>query len=71
MDLSTGKNKVRAAVFISGNGSNLRSLIRFSELKKSPISVCMVISNNPKSKGLIYEKKYKIKRKIFDFKKKA
>tara|TARA_S200000501_G_scaffold328769_1_gene328916 strand:- start:936 stop:1517 length:582 start_codon:yes stop_codon:yes gene_type:complete len=71
MDPSTGTNKIRTAVFISGTGSNLRSLIKFSELKKSPISVCLVISNNPKSKGLNYAKNYKIKKKVFDFKKRS
>ena len=71
MDPATGTNKIRTAVFISGTGSNLRSLIKFSELKKSPISVCLVISNNPKSKGLNYAKNYKIKKKVFDFKKRS
>ena len=71
MDPSTGTNKIKTAVFISGTGSNLRSLIKFSKLKKSPISVCLVISNNPKSKGLNYAKNYKIKRRIFDFRKES
>ena len=31
---STGINKVKAAVFISGTGSNLKSLIKFSKTKK-------------------------------------
>ena len=62
-----GLNKVKTAVFISGNGSNLKSLIRFSILKNSPIDVSIVISNNPKAKGLKISKKYKIKNKIFNF----
>ena len=62
-----GLNKVKTAVFISGNGSNLKSLIRFSILKNSPINVSIVISNNPKAKGLKISKKYKIKNKIFNF----
>ena len=61
MALSTGSNKIKTAVFISGTGSNLRSLIRFSKLKKSPISIEMIVSNNPKSKGLVFGKIYKIK----------
>ena len=52
MGLSTGYNKIRTAVFISGTGSNLKSLIKFSKTKKSPISIEFVISNNPKAKGL-------------------
>ena len=62
-----GLNKVKTAVFISGNGSNLKSLIKFSILKSSPINVSIVISNDPKAKGLKISKKYKIKNKIFNF----
>ena len=68
MALLTGSNKIKTAVFISGTGSNLKSLIKFSKLKKSPIIIKMIISNNSKSKGLQYAKIYKIKRKVFDFK---
>ena len=70
MALSIGSNKIRTAVFISGKGSNLESLIKFSFLEKSPISIDMIISNNPKSKGLIFGKIYKIKKKIINFNKK-
>ena len=70
MALSTGYNRVRTAVFISGTGSNLKSLIKFSKSKKSPISVNFIISNNPKAKGLDYAKKFKIKKKVFNFKNK-
>tara|TARA_Y100000992_G_scaffold77030_1_gene48732 strand:+ start:350 stop:544 length:195 start_codon:yes stop_codon:yes gene_type:complete len=63
MVLSTGYNKIRTAIFISGTGSNLKSLIKFSKTNKSPISVDLIISNNPKAKGLYYAKKYKIKKK--------
>ena len=69
MVLLTGFNKIRTAVFISGTGSNLKSLIKFSKLKKSPISINLIISNNSKSKGLVYGKVFKIKKKIFNFKK--
>ena len=68
MALLTGSNKIKAAVFISGTGSNLKSLIKFSKLKKSPIIIEMIISNNAKSKGLQYAKIYKIKKKVFNFK---
>ena len=70
MALSTGFKKIKTAIFISGTGSNLKSLIKFSKLKKSPISVDMIISNNPKSKGLNFGKIFKIKKKIFNFRKK-
>ena len=68
MALLTGSNKIKTAVFISGTGSNLKSLIKFSKLRKSPIIIEMIISNNAKSKGLQYAKVYKIKKKVFDFK---
>jgi phosphoribosylglycinamide formyltransferase-1 len=68
MALLTGSNKVNIAVFISGTGSNLKSLIKFSKLKKSPIIIKMIISNNYKAKGLQYANIYNIKKKVFDFK---
>ena len=40
-----GKKKVKTSVFISGNGSNLKSLIKFSKTKKSPISIELIISD--------------------------
>ncbi len=66
----TGYKKVKVAVFISGTGSNLKSLIKFSKKKKSPISIDLIISNNPKAKGLKLGKINKIKRKVYNFKKK-
>ena len=69
MARSTGSNKIKTAVFISGTGSNLNSLIKFSKLKESPITIDIIISNNPKSEGLNFGKIYKIKKKIFNFKK--
>jgi len=61
-------SKKKTAVFISGNGSNLKSLIKFSKQKKSPISICLIISNSYTAKGLIYSKIFKIKKKIYNFK---
>ena len=66
----TGYRKVKAAVFISGTGSNLKSLIKFSKTKKSPISINLIISDNLKAKGLKLGKINKIKKKVFNFKKK-
>ena len=65
----TGFNKLRTAIFISGTGSNFKNLLKFSRLKDCPINIILVISNDPKAKGLIFAKKYKIKKKIFKFKK--
>ena len=70
MVLSIGYKKIRTAVFISGTGSNLKSLIQFSKIKKSPISIEFIVSNNSKAKGLNYAKIYKIKKKVLNFKNK-
>ena len=70
MVVSIGYRKIRTAVLISGTGSNLKSLIKFSRIAKSPISIDFVISNNSKAKGLNYAKIYKIKKKVFNFKNK-
>ena len=67
---STGYNKIRTAVFISGTGSNLKSLIKFSKINKSPISIDFVISNNSKARGLDCAKIYNIKKKVLNFKNK-
>ena len=64
---STGYNKTKTAVFISGTGSNLKSLIKFSKTSKSPISIDLIVSNNSKAKGLNYSKIYKIKKKVLCF----
>ena len=66
----TGYKKVKAAVFISGTGSNLKSLIKFSKTKKSPISINLIISNNPHAKGLKLGKTNMIKKRVFNFQKK-
>ena len=71
MVTSTGYKKIKTAVFISGTGSNLKNLIKFSRNKISPISIDIIISNNSKSNGLRYAKIFKIKKKIFNFKKKT
>ena len=70
MVILTGSKKTKTAVFISGAGSNLKSLIKFTKTKKSPISLNLIISSNPKAKGLNFGKIFKIKKKVFNFKKK-
>ena len=61
----TGPKKIKTAVFISGTGSNLKNLIKFSKKKNSPITIDLIISNNSKAKGLSYGKFFKIKKKGF------
>ena len=69
----SGFNKIKTSVFISGRGSNLENLFKFSLKKKSLIKIVLVVSNNSKAKGLIFAKKKNIKNKVFSFidKKKA
>tara|TARA_B100001057_G_scaffold34231_1_gene31038 strand:+ start:3346 stop:3927 length:582 start_codon:yes stop_codon:yes gene_type:complete len=66
----TGYKKVKTAVFISGTGSNLKSLIKFSKTRKAPISIDLIISSNLKAKGLKFGRINKIKKKVFSFKEK-
>jgi len=68
MEKLTGLKKIKTAVFISGTGSNLKNIIKFSKEKKSPILVDLIISNNDKAKGLRFADQFKIKKKIFNFK---
>ena len=65
---STGIKKINCAVFISGTGSNLNSLIQFSKKKNSPISIRLIISDNRKAKGLKFGKIFKISKKVFNYK---
>ena len=62
----SGQIRIKTAVFISGAGSNLNNLIKFSLTRKSPIKICLVISNNSKAKGLNFAKKFKIKGKFLN-----
>ena len=68
MEKLTGLKRIKTVIFISGTGSNLKNLIKFSRLKKSPISINLIISNNCLAKGLKYANQYNIKKKIFNFK---
>ena len=63
-----GRKKTKTAIFISGTGSNLKNLIKFSKKKKSPISVDLIISNTHNAKGLKYSRKYNIQKKVISFK---
>ena len=63
-----GLKKTKTAIFISGTGSNLKNLIKFSKKKKSPISIDLIISNTHNAKGLKYSRKYNIQKKVISFK---
>ncbi len=60
-------NKVKTCVFISGNGSNLKSIIKSSRDYNFPIKIELIISNNIKAKGLVFAKKYNIPFKIIAY----
>ena len=72
MEKSSGK--INTAILISGRGSNLKSLTKYSKTKNSLIRIVLVVSNNFNAKGLDYAKKSKInnffikysKKKIFE-----
>jgi len=68
MEKLIGHKKIKTAVFISGTGSNLKNLIKFSKTKKSPILINLIISNTSLAKGLKYANQFNIKKKIFNFK---
>ena len=59
--------KINTAIFISGNGSNMRNLIRFSYKKHSPIIIKLVISSNKNAKGLVFASKKKINNYFYNF----
>ena len=61
-------NKIKACIFISGNGSNLKSIIKNSRDYNFPIKIELIISNNIKANGLKIAKKYSIPYKYFSSK---
>ena len=52
--------KINTSIFISGKGSNLHSIIKKSLESGFPAKIVLIVSNNPKAKGLIYAKRSKI-----------
>ena len=64
----TGLKKIKTAVFISGTGSNLKNLIKFSKIKNSSISIDLIITNNSKAKGLRFSNQFNIKKSVSSFK---
>ena len=64
----TGLKKIKTAVFISGTGSNLKNLIKFSKIKNSPISIDLILSSTSKAKGLRFSNQFNIKKYVSSFK---
>ena len=65
MEKYLGKKNI--AVLISGRGSNLKSLIKYSKRKKSLFKIKLVISNNFSAKGLKIAKQSKIKNQYIKY----
>ena len=61
-------NRIKSCVFISGNGSNLKSIIKSSRDYNFPIKIALIITNNKKAGGLQLAKKYSIPYKFFSSK---
>ena len=67
---------INVGVFISGRGSNLKELIKYSKKNNTNWKIKLVISNKKEAKGLAYAKKnriinYGIENKKPQFEKKA
>ena len=59
--------KIGSCVFISGNGSNLKSIIKSSRDHNFPIKIELIISNNKNAKGIKIAKKHSIPFKFFPY----
>ena len=68
MEKLTGLKKIKTAVFISGTGSNLKNIIKFSKKKQSPISINLIVSNTRLASGLKYADRFRIKKKYLTLK---
>ncbi len=66
MKKSNGKIKYNIAVFISGRGSNLKSIVRYSLKNKTLYKVKVVISNKQKATGLRIAEKMRIENYYVD-----
>ena len=51
---------VKTAIFISGRGSNMNSLIKYSQKKNSKIEIAKVFSNNKTAQGIEIAKKLNV-----------
>ena len=60
-------NKIKSCVFISGNGSNLKSILKSSRDYYFPIKIELIITDNIKAKGLEFAKKFSIPFKSFAY----
>ena len=68
MEKLTGLKKIKTAIFISGTGSNLKYILKFSKIKNFPISIDLIFSNTSKAKGLRFSNQFNIKKYVSSFK---
>ncbi len=61
--------KKNTCVFISGHGSNLKSLINYSRIQNFPINISLVVCNKIDANGILYAKKNSIPYLIVNTKK--
>ena len=61
------KNKINCAVFVSGRGTNLKAILKYSKLKSSKIKVKLVIANKKNIHSIVLAKKNKINFKIINY----
>ena len=66
MEKLNGRKKIKISIFISGRGTNLKSLINFSK-KEIKFQIALVVSNNKNAKGLNFAKKNNIKFTIVNY----
>ena len=62
--------KKKTCVFISGSGTNLRSIIKNSRDYNFPINISLVISNRKNAGGIYFAKKFAIPFIVLDVNKK-
>ena len=60
--------KKNACVFISGSGTNLKTLIKSSRSYNFPINIKYIVSNTKKANGLKFAKLYKIPYSLINLK---
>ncbi len=62
---------INVGVFISGRGSNLKELIKYSKKNNTNWKIKLVVSNKKNAKGLLFSKKNKIPHFAIEKKKEA
>ncbi len=63
-----GVDKLKLAIFISGRGSNMLSIIKACKSANFPAEIALVLSNHPDAKGLIIAQNEGIPTEVVDHK---